>query len=224
MPTYAEQTFNASNPIARYSHRNRLRRSVALALPRMRGRLLDYGCGSVMFINAINGLRPGSAIGYEPFMAERQFSDLPIYREMDEVISRCPFSIVTLFETIEHLDADELDAFLNDCELVLEPAGGVLVSGPIEVGPAVLAKEASRSLLHHRAPENRWLELMGAAFLGNPSSRAPDIKTSHKGFDFRWAIANLRRHGWQVAVLGYGPLPIGTWYGNSQFYLWVSKP
>jgi hypothetical protein len=78
-------------------------------------------------------------------------------------------------------------------------------------------------MLHRRKPEHGLFELLGAGLFGIPARRAADIKSSHKGFDFRQAIRDVRAQGWDVSILGYGPLPIRTWYGNSQFYLWATR-
>lgn len=223
MPSYADQTVNASNPLARLAHRNRTGLSLRLALQRLRGTLLDYGCGTGHFIQQVNSHRPGFAVGYEPYLKERAANGLPIYRRIEEVQSQGPFQIVTLFETIEHLHPHELADFLAFCEQNLTYDGGILISGPIEIGPAAFAKELNRSLLHRRKPEHGPFELLAAGLLGIPAKRATDIKSSHKGFDFRQAIQAIKDHGWSVRVLGYGPLPIRTWYGNSQFYLWVTR-
>lgn len=220
---YDQQTVDSPNPVARYAHRSRIRRSVQLAWSRLDdGRVLDYGCGSGVFIGTLNDMRAGCAVGYEPFMADRRSASLPIYSRIDDVEALAPFTLVTLFETIEHLSDDETAAFLRTCRKVLAPGGGVLMSGPIEIGPALLAKEFNRSVRQFRKPDYRLGEFLKASLLGVPADRARDIKTSHKGFDFRRAMAFIGACGWQAEVLSFGPLPIGTWYGNSQVYLWLS--
>lgn len=222
--SYDRQTVNSPNPLARYAHRSRIRKSIELALSKLsQGRVLDYGCGSGVFVEAMLAARPGSAVGYEPFMTERVDRALPIYSRIEDIDGMGPFALVTLFETIEHLSDDETARFLTTCQRVLSVDGGVLVSGPIEIGPALIAKEFNRSILRLQRPDYRLAEFVKASVFGVPARRAQNIKVSHKGFDFRRAIGFLREAGWTVDVLQYGPLPIGTWYGNSQFYLWLSR-
>jgi 2-polyprenyl-3-methyl-5-hydroxy-6-metoxy-1,4-benzoquinol methylase len=222
--SYDEQTINSSNPLARYAHRSRMKKSVALALSRYKGGLiLDYGCGPGVFISEMRKHLSGAAYGYEPFMMERSASGLPIYRSIDEACHLGKFSMVTLFETIEHLSQDEFVEFMTTCDRVLDSDGGILMSGPIEIGPVLFLKEMNRSVLRRRMPEHGFIELMKASVLGIPARRAASIKSSHKGFDFRQAVASIRELGWNVDILHFGPLPIRTWYGNSQFYLWVSR-
>ncbi|MBC7957619.1 MAG: methyltransferase domain-containing protein [Cytophagales bacterium] len=221
---YDKQTVDSPNPLARYAHRSRIKNSVRLALSRLSGgKVLDYGCGSGVFISTLNSLRPQCAVGYEPYMADRRSDALPIYSRIGDVEATGPFSLITLFETIEHLSEQETTAFLRTCDRVLSPAGGVLVSGPIEIGPALIAKELSRSLRQFELPDYGLGEFLKASVLGVPGARADNIKTSHKGFDFRRAMAFIKTSGWRVEVLEFGPLPIGTWYGNSQVYLWLTR-
>jgi 2-polyprenyl-3-methyl-5-hydroxy-6-metoxy-1,4-benzoquinol methylase len=222
--SYAEQTIDAPNPVVRYAHRNRLRRSLKLALPRLgHGKLLDYGCGSGSFVAEVLSRLPGRAVGYEPFMTERSESDLPICGSVEEVEKSGPFSIVTLFETIEHLTPSELEAFTQLCSRLLRQGGGVLISAPIEIGPAIVLKELNRSGWGKRSNEHRPLEFLKASLLGIAARRAENVKISHRGFDFRRARATLRELGWSTEILEYGPLPLLGWYGNSQVYLWAER-
>jgi SAM-dependent methyltransferase len=221
MGNYDAQTVNAANPVVRFAHRSRVRRSLALALPRLgSGKLLDYGCGSGVFLSEVIARQPGCAVGYEPFMTERARASLPIFGTLAELELRGPYNLITLFETIEHLSDDELELFLKFARRVLTPTGGILMSGPIEIGPALVFKDLSRFAFRRKGSEHRPLELLKAAIFGIPARRAENLKTSHRGFDFRRARNDLRNRGWETDVLAYGPLPTGTWYGNSQVYLW----
>jgi hypothetical protein len=222
--SYAQQTVDAPNPVARYAHRNRVRRSLDLALPRLSGgRLLDYGCGSGTFLAQVLQHCPGRAVGYEPHMTERVHPDLPIYNNLDSIDHAGPYSVVTLFETIEHLTPQELYSFVGVCHRMLPSGGGILISAPIEIGPALLLKDLNRSGWGRRRSEHRPLELIKAGVLGIPARRAENVKISHRGFDFRRARTALGDLGWRTRILSFGPLPWIGWYGNSQVYMWAER-
>jgi cyclopropane fatty-acyl-phospholipid synthase-like methyltransferase len=224
MASYAAQTVDSPNPVARYAHRSRLKRSLALTLAHLgEGMLLDYGCGSGAFLAQVLSRRPGRALGYEPYMVERVGKHLPIHGTLAPIESSAPYALITLFETIEHLTDAELEAFLSLCSRLLTASGGILISAPIEIGPALILKELNRSVLRLRLPEHHALEFIRASLFGIPARRAPDIKTSHRGFDFRRAREVLARLGWRTRILSYGPLPLVGWYGNSQVYMWAHR-
>ncbi len=222
MPSYDKQTVNTPNPIARYSHRNRIKRSISLITSQVGiKKILDYGCGSGDFIKAISGIGI-EVIGYEPYMKERVSDDLPIYEDIACVKEFGPFDIITIFETIEHLEEIELRDFLVQANELLTEKGKILVSVPIEIGPALIMKELNRCILHKRFPENNPIELFLASFFGIAAKRAKS-KHSHKGFDFRKIINFLENEFGTVNIASYGPLPIGTWYGNSQVFFWLTR-
>ena len=101
--------------------------------------------------------------------------------------------------------------------------GRILFSAPIEIGPAVLMKELNRCILRRSKPENSLSELFFASIFGVAARRDKNNKNSHKGFDFREAICFLEEEFGPVTIDSYGPLPTGTWYGNSQVYFWLTR-
>jgi 2-polyprenyl-3-methyl-5-hydroxy-6-metoxy-1,4-benzoquinol methylase len=139
------------------------------------------------------------------------------------VKKQAPFGTITLFETIEHLSDVELGDFLRRSSSVLADKGKILISAPVEIGPALLLKELNRSLLRCKKSEYRFWEFFKAAVFGIPPQRANDIKRSHRGFDFRKAIRDIETKGWTVSILGFSPIPLLGWYGNSQVFLLAQK-
>lgn len=224
MSNYDARTINSRNPLARYAHRTRVKKSVGFASAHIaRGKILDYGCGSGVFVNEMNKLQDGVAFGYEPFMAERTKTGLPIYREFEDLKPFGPFATVTLFETLEHLSDTELDEFLQRAADALQPDGQILISAPIEIGPALFLKEFNRFILRMKKPEHGFGEFMKASLIGRPAARAANIKTSHKGFDFRAASRKIEARGWKISILGFSPIPLIGWYGNSQVFLLANR-
>lgn len=224
MVNYSKQTFQSSNPLVRFAHHNRLNRARSLLCARpATHHVLDYGCGSGDFVSALASIPGINAVGYEPFMKERSSSLNAIYSSLSEIQGFAPFDVITVLETVEHLSDHELIQLLQEARSLLHPDGAMLFSAPIEIGPALLMKTFNRSIRYGQWPAIPIPRLLAAAFLGIPPQRAPNIKISHQGFDFRQTIRLLNRRFGVVRVVGYGPLPIGTWYGNSQVYFWL-KP
>ena len=123
----------------------------------------------------------------------------------------------------EHLTDAELQEFIDLAVKVLTPEGRLLVSVPIEIGPAVLVKEISRSILHRHHLDMSVAELLKAAIFGVPPRRAEDRKSSHRGFDWR----NIRRilaETFNCEHIEFSPFPLPTWYGQSQAFMVFSKP
>lgn len=216
--SYENNTVNARNPIARYAHRARLRRSVALAGRLLRGGpLLDYGCGTGAFVSAMRkqGKR---AVGYEPYMEAKTAGAAHMFCDFTDAAKHAPFDLMTVFEVVEHLTEPELDELLCWSRAVLAPQGRILFSAPIEIGPALFLKQMNRMLIRPYRREYRLPELLRAGIFGIPGARAQNVKISHKGFDFRLVIDYLRWAKYKVTILDYSPLPIPSWYGNSQIF------
>lgn len=225
---YDDQTINASNPLARLSHRSRVMKGYNIVLPRLsEGRLLDYGCGTGVLLNKIK-VAPnkfgGECYGYEPFLEERCAENLSIFSDYNKIAELAPFATITVFEVFEHLQWKDISIALNRFKNILKEDGKVYISVPIEIGPVLILKELNRKRLGGNF-QYKFFEFIGAAFLGIPGYREdPDFDyMSHKGFDFRHLIRFFKSRGWMVKVLGYGPLPIPTWYGNSQVFLSLSR-
>ena len=110
----------------------------------------------------------------------------------EKLIPRGNIELVTLFETIEHLDFEELDVFFKFCKSCLNKTGKILVSAPIEIGPAVILKDFIRSILFKRAMEYNFIELIKSGLFGITIKRSDKIKSSHKGYDFRKLISFIK--------------------------------
>ena len=219
---YEKHTIHSPIPFVRYAHQSRIIKCVQYVYPFLeKGKILDYGCGTGVFISILNKIKPHSAIGYEPFMKEKYTKDNPIYPEYNDVLKCSPFDTITIFEVIEHLSNEKFDEFLLRAdELFCKNRGTILVSVPIEIGPVLIPKEIYRVLASINI-EYKILEFLKATFLGIPGERIGSITDgygSHKGFDFRKLLEQFQSKGWHTTILGYGPLPFKHWYGNSQVF------
>lgn len=219
---YDSATINSKNPIVRLAHRSRIKKGYDIVRPRLAaGKFLDYGCGTGILLDRIQQYHhTGGVYGYEPFLKERCAEDLSVFSDYNEIKKLAPFATITVFEVFEHLQWKEISMILDRFKDILEKDGRIYISVPIEIGPAIILKEINRKRLGNHFQYHFW-EFIGAAFLGIPGYREnPDSDyMEHKGFDFRNLIHFLKSRGWKIKILGYEPLPIPIWYGNSQVFL-----
>jgi len=219
--TYDDRTINSPNIFARYSHRKRIANVLRQVSKRLDfGKILDYGCGSGVLISELNEMKANCAIGYEPFLSawHGHKEGLPIYVDYADVLANAPYATITILEVLEHVGWDKMSNVFDNFRELLTPDGIVIVSVPIEIGPAVLLKHFNRLRYdkgQHVGIHDNFLELISAAFFGAVGYRDP-LKGSHKNFDFRHLIKFAKSRDWQIKILGYSPIPIIGWYGNSQ--------
>jgi SAM-dependent methyltransferase len=217
---YNQQTVDAKNPVARFSHRRRMQVAVgeAARLIPMAGTLLDFGCGPGTFLRDLSAIRRDvELVGYDPY-AEQTFLEMRLVADLGE-IAEGSVDLVTVLETCEHLTDSELSDLVIDARRVLRPSGAILVSVPIIGGPGLLVKEANHFAVHRHC-EYSARELLTAAFLGKPARRATDVRSSHKGFDFRKLNSQLEAH-FACQRTWLSPFPRMHWSVNSQaFSVW----
>ena len=213
--SYAHQTHDSPNPLARFAHRSRYKLSVELAerlLPNG-GTLVDFGAGEGTFLDKVGQRRPDARLlAIEP----HQTIDLPDVVRIARIedIPERSADLVAAIEVLEHLTDEQLRDFLTAAKAILKPGGKLLVSVPIMYGLALPVKELSRTLLHRRWSDTRAGELLKAT-AGIPIGRPANRAGSHKGFDFRslrWEIAAAFR----IAEERYSPFPSVPWWVNSQ--------
>lgn len=219
-PSYEKQTIHNPNPIARFAHRARLKKSKRLVLPFLSdgATLLDYGCGEGRFLHDLStdlgsevaGMR---LLGYDPYMNSKH-DDYEVVSDADSIAADS-VNILTCLEVCEHLPEAETADFIDFAQRVLAPDGHLLVTVPIMMGPALILKEVSRSVLHRRRPDTSARELVKASFVGTPPTRAEDITNSHRGYDWRVTLSTLS-DAFTLHQVSFSPLPYKHWYGQSQ--------
>jgi 2-polyprenyl-3-methyl-5-hydroxy-6-metoxy-1,4-benzoquinol methylase len=195
---YDDNTINSTNFFVRYTHRNRLKKCLKLVGPRLElGKILDYGCGSGIFISKLNKMKHGFAYGYEPFMVDKYENNLPIYKKLDEILIFAPYKTITIFEVMEHLQWVELTKILERCSEMLSHDGVVIISVLIEIGPTILLKEINRFRISKKWKYG-FFEFIGALIFGIHGRRENPDKDfmEHKGFDFRELIRFIKSKGW----------------------------
>ena len=219
---YEKQTLDNPNPIARFAHRTRFKKSAALVLDGLKpgATVFDYGCGQGRFLHELTrslASQPAHAdtkfLGYDPYMAA-QFEGYTIFSDLESVQNES-LDVITSLEVCEHLDDEATARFVRFIEEKLKPDGKALVTVPIMIGPAVLVKELSRMLLFRRRSDTASSELWRAAFLSVPPQRAEDIAVSHRGYDWR-VTHRILSEKFRCEKLMFSPLPLVGGYGNSQ--------
>lgn len=220
--SYSRQTVDNPNPLARFAHRARTAGALTTAagLTPEGGRVVDYGCGPATFLRDLGGRRPDLKLtGYDPYFAEGQVPGVDMTGDMAAVPDGS-VDLFTAFETCEHLDDGELAEFLAHADRALAAPGRLLISVPIIGGPGLLAKELNRILLHRRRSDYTARELVAAVVLGRPAARAGNVKTTHKGFDFRALRATVGGH-FTLEREWLSPFSALPWPANSQhFSVW----
>jgi hypothetical protein len=218
---YDRQTINSPNPLARFAHRIRAGKSVAIAeklLPR-NGVVVDFGAGTGLFLSQLGDRRPDVALtAIEPFMPPSADPRIAYASSLGSFDGTA--DVVTAFEVCEHLSDAQIDQFLSDAMRTLGANGKLIVSVPIMVGAALPFKELNRLFLFRRISDYSPAELMSGTF-GGIVDRSHDRLTSHKGFDFRWLRGKLSEH-FVVESEIFSPLPL-PWWANSQAFFICHK-
>jgi hypothetical protein len=127
-------------------------------------------------------------------------------------------------EVLEHCTAETVDRVIARLHRVTAPSGRLIVSVPIETGPALIAKQAGRALAGLRGVEGyrereRYSggELLRALFAGPATAIArplyhgwfadgtPNPYHGHKGFNWRGLRERLRRD-FEIEAVRFSPL------------------
>jgi hypothetical protein len=221
MISYEQQTVDSPNPIARFSHRSRVAKSVALAekyLPQ-NGALVDFGAGTGLFLSRLGDKRSDALLyAIEPFMPPA--TDPRIHYVPDfEVLNR-QVELITAFEVCEHLLGGETEQFLSNAECCLKTDGKLIISVPIMIGGALIMKELNKAILNRRRFEYSARELI-AGVLGRTVERPAGNRWTHKGFDYRW-LREIIAERFVIEREILSPLPL-PWWANSQIFFICRK-
>lgn len=228
--------------LLRWSHGSRFETARAAVAPYAGRRLLDYGCGDGTFLAMVHPSFP-HAVGAEvdPALvadARARFADYPdlafVHVRELEAMAAGSFGVAVCMEVLEHCTPDAVDAVLAALRRLLARDGALVVSVPIETGPALLGKQAVRALaarrgidgyVHRETYAPRELVRMLTAGAGDAIERpvyegtfadgAPNRWHGHKGFNWRALRARLARD-FTVRRTTFSPLPALGGLLNSQ--------
>lgn len=222
MVSYDRQTINALNPLARFAHRTRVTKSVALVekyLPQ-KGVIVDFGAGTGLLLSTLGDARSDATLcAIEPFMPPANDSRIHYVPNFKSL--KLEPDLVSAFEVCEHLTDAETDEFLSNVQYSIKADGKLIISVPIMIGGALILKELNRSILFRRASEYSVTELIAGA-LGRTVQRPNcNLNFTHKGFDFRLLRERLRAR-FVIENEFFSPLPL-PWWANSQVFFICRK-
>lgn len=230
-----------------WSHGSRFTLAAELAEGSRGGQVLDYGCGDGTFLALTHGMF-AHAVGADVDAAQLaecrrrlghldgvEFVQTASLAKDDQ---RGAFDLVTCMEVLEHCTDKERVRVVGELARLVAPSGTVIVSVPIEIGPALVGKQLFRALAawrghgdyHHR--ETYTMREMLAAVLGRPNLVRPEYCVDtpfgpvrycgHKGFDWRILERDLR-HAMIVERRLFTPMPALKGVLNSQVWF-VCRP
>ena len=214
---YARKQIGSRSRIIAWSHRRRFRMARRMAAPYAGRALLDYGCGDGTFLGGVSSWFP-NAIGADAAVDQidecrarfASFTQIGFITMRELAASNYDrrFGLICCMEVLEHcLDAD-VDRLLCDLRRLLAADGAIIISVPIEVGPALIVKELIRAIAGWRRfgdyqyrDSYHWGELVRMACAGSattitrPAHPFGDGSAySHKGFNWRRLKSRIARH------------------------------
>lgn len=244
---YARKQLRNPFALIRWSHRSRFARAVDLAAVAGGRRLLDFGCGDATFLALLarSPHAPAAAVGAELETGvvegnRRRFAHLPalsfvLQSELESPALTGTFDVITCMEVFEHVTDPEggLDLFHR----LLRPGGRLILSVPVEIGPAVVLKQLARQVAGWMGAPHypgvtpyTWGELFRSVFAGDtqhlvrPVNRDPAGFASHCHKGFNWKVLRgLVARRFTVTRISASPLgwlPPGL---NSQVWIEAAK-
>ncbi|HEU0301181.1 MAG TPA: class I SAM-dependent methyltransferase [Longimicrobium sp.] len=216
-----------------WSHGRRFAEARRVVQPYAGASLLDYGCGDGTFLALVHDRFP-RAVGAEidPGLvagARERFGAMAglSFIHTDEVaaLPDGSFGVVTCMEVLEHCTAEAAERVIAQLRRLVARDGVVIVSVPVETGPALLVKQAARAVAGLRGvsgyqERERYApgELARMVFAGSTTAidrpvyetRRPDGTPNryhgHKGFNWRMLAARLERD-FTLRETHFSPVP-----------------
>jgi len=247
---YARKQLFSKNAIVAWSHRRRFALARELAAVAAGGALLDYGCGDGTFIALAHDLfreSTGTDVDVEQLRdCGRRLSAVPDVRfaSLDQL--RHPdcdgrYDAVVCMEVLEHCPSDLQPHVLADLARFVRSHGVVIISVPIEIGPALAVKQAVRAaaaatgLAEYDSRERYRISEFMRMLLARDTSQIERHATitinahgdsvryhGHKGFNWRM-LARVIESTFVIERRLYSPVPFtGPWL-NSQVWFVCRK-
>lgn len=207
---YARKQIYCPSRVVAWSHGSRFRLAGRLAALESPRRLLDYGCGDGTFIALTHGTFV-EAVGADIDAKQlddcrRRLGDLAGVRfvrtaDLSSGAHAGAYDVVTCMEVLEHCVDAERVRVLDDLGRLVSAGGRLVISVPIEIGPALLGKQLFRAIAawrgygDYRHRETYSPRELAAAVCARPhlvraeydldTPAGPIRYCGHKGFDWR---------------------------------------
>jgi SAM-dependent methyltransferase len=218
--SYEKQTVDSPNPLARFAHRARIRKSLDIVdeyLPGG-GRFADFGAGTGLLLSEFGKRRPDAALfGIEPFQTPYHPGNITYVPDLTAVEPKS-LDVISAFEVCEHMYEHEIRDFLGHCRKTLTSDGKLIISVPVMYGAATLPKFVNRVLLYRRNYTAYGFKDLVRSTFGIPIERPENPRHTHTGFDFRW-LMRIIAETFVVRRIDCSPFRGLPWYFNSQVFL-----
>lgn len=207
---YAKKQLCSPSWLIAWSHGARFRMAVELVSQLHPITVLDYGCGDGTFLELLmrNAGAPQAAMGVDVDSGQiddcrRRIADprlsFATVASLATGDARCDVDVLICMEVLEHIV--DLAPVLDSWARLVRPNGTIIVSVPVEIGPALLMKQAMRRIAGWRgigdypgmAPYT-WGELCRSVLAGRaqhlprPVHRSSEGSEGHCHKAFNWRV------------------------------------
>jgi SAM-dependent methyltransferase len=150
---YYKKQIACKSGIIAWSHRSRFEFAKKIAGEKP-GAVLDYGCGDGTFLAMIE---PMASFACGVDIADNQIQeckerlqgrDIAFYPIDSKMYAIRPegFDLITCMETLEHCTEPVIEIVIKDLAILAKKNGRVVISVPIEIGPAFVVKKIARGI------------------------------------------------------------------------------
>lgn len=221
--SYARQTLESANPLARFAHRTRYAKALNLVADHapQGGSTVDYGAGPGVLVDLIAERRPDlNALGFDPYSTTG--SPL-VKRSLDEMPAKV--DVISAFEVCEHLVPEGMATFRDFVSQKLADDGHLIVSVPIMTGPVLVIKQLNNELFKRNKNSSYSVGEIVRGVLGQPVDRRlqrDGLRFNHKGFDWR-AFRDSLLGEFAIVEQSFSPTPFLPAGLNSQWFAVLKK-
>jgi len=203
---WASRLMLRNNPALALSHRARFRFARRLLTRYSGKRLLDYGCGDGTLFTVVGDLFPSlTGVDRNPHNVDdnrRRFRGVrgAVFLHAGETAHsthRGAYDVITCFEVLQCCLDSDFDLVISDLKRLVAANGTLIISMPIECGPALLVKHAVRMVALRRAQQRdryQFRELLRMTFATERTAITRTVESgryTYKGFNWRAARARI---------------------------------